>query len=130
MLEGVKPDSVQDVVLNGVPLRMDALDWGKKHLIIQFQLPGVLVMNDSSEPLTDEVCGPDTGWSQPRTLAPGAFDQYRVPYALTWRRRLPTETQFYTLPMGKEISFRTDPKPGMVLVNHVDDLQDAQLVPR
>ena len=130
LIEGVKPDSAQDVVLNGVPLRMDALDWNKKHLVIQLQLPGVLVTNDSNETITYEVRGPYTDWSKSRTLAPGEFEEHRVPYALTWRRRLPAETQFYTLPMGKEISFRTDPKPGMVLVRHEDDLNEEALVPR
>ncbi len=130
LVEGGKPDSMQDVVLNGVPLRLDLLDWRNKHLVIQFQLPGVLLTNDSNESLTYEIRGPHTDWSKPRTLAPGEFDEYRVPYPLTWRRRGATETQFYTLPLGKEISFRTDPKPGMVLVKHAEELQDAQLVPR
>ena len=129
-VEGGKPDSVQDVVLNGVPLRLELLDWRKKHLVIQFQLPGVLLVNDSDETLTYEVRGPNTGWSKPRTLAPGEYDEYRVPYPLTWRRRTGTETQLYTLPLGKEISFRTDPNPGMVLVKHADDPDEAQLVPR
>ena len=87
-------------------------------------------MNDSNQSLTYEVRGPNTGWSKSRTLAPGEYDEYRVPYPLTWRRRTGTETQFYTLPLGKEISFRTDPNPGMVLVKHADDPDEAQLVPR
>jgi poly(3-hydroxybutyrate) depolymerase len=130
LLEGVKPDSVHDVVLNGVPLRMDAMDFVKKHLVVQYQLPGVLVANDSNEPLTYEVRGPYTDWSKPRTLAPGDFDEYRVPYALTWRRRSTTETQLYTLPLGKEVSFRTIPTPGMVLVRHDDELAEEKIVPR
>lgn len=130
LLEGVSPDAVHDVVLNGVPLRMDAMDWNKKHLVVQYQLPGVLLKNDSSEPLTYEVRGPLTGWSQPRTLAPGESDEYRVTYPLTWRRRMPTETQFYTLPLGKEVSYRTEPKPGMVLVKHDEELKEEKLVPR
>lgn len=130
LLEGVKPDAVHDVVLNGVPLRMDAMDWVKRHVVVQYQLPGLLVTNDSTEPLTYEVRGPYTDWSQPRTLAPGDFDEYRVPYSLTWRRRLPAKTQFYTLPLGKEFSFRTDPTPGMVLVKHEDELEEEKIVPR
>lgn len=130
LLEGVKPDSAQDVVLNGVPLRMDAMNWTNRHIVIQFQLPGVLLANDSSEPLTYEVRGPYSEWSKSRTLAPGDFDLYRVPYALTYRRRMPTETQFYTLPMGRESSFRTDPTPGVVLVNHREDLEETHIIPR
>lgn len=130
LLEGVKPDAVHDVVLNGVPMRMDGMDWVNQHLVVQYQLPGVLVTNDSKEELTYEVRGPYTGWSQPRTLAPGQVDEYRVPYALTWRRRGESETQFYTLPMGKEISYRTNPKPGMVLVNHSEELQEERIVPQ
>ncbi len=129
LLEGVKPEATADVVLNGVPLRLNHMDWSKKHLVSQYQLPGVLVSNDSNEPLTYEVRGPYTGWSQPRTLEPGDFDEYRVPYALTWRRRVGTETQSYTLPLGKEISFRIDPKPGMVLVNHKEELEEEPVVP-
>lgn len=130
LLEGVKPDSVHDVVLNGVPLRMDAMDWVKQHLVVQYQLPGVLVRNDSTEPLTYEVRGPYTEWSKPRTLAPGEVDEYRVPYQLTWRRQVGNEWQMYTLPLGKEIAFRTLPKPGMVLVNHSEALQEEKVVPR
>lgn len=130
LLEGVKPDAVHDVVMNGVPMRMDAMDWVKGHLVVQYQLPGLMVSNDSSEPLTYEVRGPYTDWSKPRTLAPGDFDEYRVPYALTWRRRTDTEVQYYTLPMGKEISYRIDPKPGMVLVNHSEGLEEEKIVPR
>jgi poly(3-hydroxybutyrate) depolymerase len=129
LLEGVKPDSVQDVVLNGVPLRMDAMDYVKKHLVVQYQLPGVLVTNDSNEPLTYEVRGPFSEWSKPRTLPPGESDEYRVPYALTWRRRMENETQLYTLPLGKEISFRIDPKPNMVLVKHSEELEEERIVP-
>lgn len=130
LLEGVKPDAVHDVVLNGVPLRMDAMNWLNKHLVVQYQLPGVMVSNDSAEALTYEVRGPFTDWSKPRTLAAGEFDEYRVPYALTWRRRSDAEVQYYTLPMGKEISYRLDPKPGMVLVNHEEELQEERIVPQ
>lgn len=130
LLEGVKPDAVHDLVMNGVPLRMDSMDWVKQHLVVQYQLPGVLLTNDSGEELTYEVRGPYTGWSKPRTLAPGSFDEYHVPYALTWRRRTDSETQFYTLPMGREISYRLEPKPGMVLVNHEEELQEEKLVPQ
>lgn len=130
LLEGVKPDSVHDAVVNGVPLRMDGLDWVKQHLVVQYQLPGVLVTNNTKEPLTYEVRGPYTGWSQPRTLAAGGFDEYRVPYPLTWRRRTDTDTQFYTLPLGKEISYRADPKPGLVLVNQEEELMEERIVPQ
>jgi poly(3-hydroxybutyrate) depolymerase len=130
LLEGVKPDAVHDVVMNGVPLRMDAMDWSKKHLVVQYQLPGVMVSNDSGEAVTYEVKGPYTDWSKSRTLAPGDFDEYRVPYALTWRRRSDAEVQYYTLPMGKEISYRIDPKPGMVLVNHAEEFQEERIVPQ
>ena len=130
LLDGVKPEGVADMVMNGVPLRLDVMDWRKDHLVTQYQLPGMLVANDSEQPLTYEVRGPFTGWSKPRTLAPGEFDEYRVPYAMTWRRREGAETQLYTLPLGKEFSFRRDPKPGMVLVNHDDDLQEERFVPQ
>jgi poly(3-hydroxybutyrate) depolymerase len=130
LLEGVKPDSAQDVMLNGVPLRMDAMDWVKKHLVVQYQLPGVMLSNNSSEPLTYEVRGPISDWSKTRTLAPGDFDVYRVPYALTWRSRSPDEPLLHTLPMGREISFLKDPKPRMVLVNHSEALEETHFVPR
>lgn len=130
LLEGVKPDSVHDAVLNGVPVRMDAMDWVQQHLIIQYQLPGVLVTNDSPESLTYEVRGPHTDWSKSRTLKPGEFDEYHVPYSLTWRRRGAGDVaQLYTLPMGKEVSYRTDPKPGMVLINP-EDLDEDRIVPQ
>ncbi|MBS0203753.1 MAG: hypothetical protein JSS49_12685 [Planctomycetes bacterium] len=130
LLDGVKPEGVRDMEVAGVPLRLDALDWRQDHLVTQYQLPGVLVANDSKEPLTYEVRGLNTGWSKPRTLAPGEFDEYRVPYALTWRRRGDAETQFYTLPMGKEFSYRIDPKPGLVLLKPDDGLEEERLVPQ
>lgn len=130
LLDGVKPEGVRDMVAGGVPLRLDLMDWRKDHLVTQYQLPGVLIANDSKEALTYEVRGLNTGWGKPRTLAPGEFDEYRVPYALTWRRRGDAETQFYTLPMGKEFSYRTDPKPGLVLVKDDVELQEERLVPQ
>ena len=130
LLEGVKPDAVHDVVLNGVPLRMDAMDFVKKHLVVQYQLPGVLVTNDSNADLVYEVRGPLTDWSKPRTLAPGESDEYRVPYSLTWRRRMENQAQLYTLPLGKEGSFRVDPVPNMVLVNHAEELAEERIVPQ
>ena len=130
LLDGVRPEGVPDMVLQGVPLRLDVLDWRKNHVVSQYQLPGVIVANDSNEPLTYEVRGPHTGWSVPRTLQPGAFDEYRTPYPITWRRQAGTETQLYTLPLGKEFSFRIDPKPGMVIVKYHDVLKEERLVPQ
>lgn len=130
LLEGVKPDSAQDVVLNGVPLRMDNMDWVKKHLVVQYQLPGLIVRNDSKESIEYEICGPSLNWGKPRTLKPGEFDEYRVPYPLTWRRRTATETQMYKLTLGNEFSYQTTPKPGLVAVNRGSKLSEELLVPR
>jgi hypothetical protein len=116
-LEGVRPTSVADVMLNGVAMRMESLDWVNRHLVVQYQLPGILLVNDSDEPVTYEIRGPGSAWSEPRTLGPKHYDEFRVPHALTWRCRMASETLFYTLPLGREISYRTSPKPGMVLVN-------------
>ena len=130
LLDGVRPEGVPDMVVHGVPLRLDVLDWRKDHVVTQYQLPGVLISNDSNKPLVYEVRGPYTGWSVPRTLAPGEFDEYRSSYPLTWRRQEGTVAQLYTLPIGKEFSYRIDPKPGMVLVKHSDDLKEERMMPQ
>jgi poly(3-hydroxybutyrate) depolymerase len=130
ILDGVKPDNVSDVVMHGICLRMETMDWRKDHVVIQYQLPGVLVTNDSNQPLTYEVRGPDTDWSASRTLKPGGFDQYRVPYPMTWRRRDGAASQLYTLPLGSEYSFRINPKPSLVLVTHENRLHEERMVPQ
>ena len=130
LLEGVKPESAFDLVMNGVPLRLDTLNWVNQHLVIQYELPGILLWNDSNESLTYEVRGPDKDWSAPLTLEPGEFDAKVAPYDLTWRRRTPTETQFFTLPMGKEFSYRNEDKPGLVIVNHDEQLEETRIIPQ
>lgn len=58
----------------------------------------------------------------------GEHHELKVSYPLTWRRRLPTTTLFYTLPIGREASVRDAPTPGVVLVRDeiaLDDIADA-----
>ena len=118
----------KDLDLIGVPLRLEQLDRSAGHLIVRQQLPGIVVTNSTQEPLTYEVRGPFTDWGQPRTIDPGQRHEYRVPYPLTWRRRLPTTTLFYTLPMGREASCRDVPTPGLVLVK--DELKLNAAAPK
>ena len=111
----------KDLDLIGVPLRLERLDRAGGLFIVRQELPGIVVSNATKEPLTYEVRGPFTDWGRPRTIDPGKRHEYRVPYPLTWRRRLPTTTLFYTLPLGREASCRDTPTPGLVLVK--DELQ-------
>ena len=115
----------KDLDLIGVPLRLEQLDRSNGHLIVRQQLPSIVVTNSTTEPLTYEVRGPFTDWGRPRTIEPGQRHEYRVPYPLTWRRRLPTTTQFYTLPLGREASCRDLPTPGLVLVKDELKLNEA-----
>ena len=103
-------------VLAGVPLRLEDFAREDRYLVFRHRVPAIRMTNDTQEPLTYETRGPLSDWSQPRTLPPGEHHEYRVPYPLTWRRRLPTTTLMYTLPLGREASFRDDPSPGLVLV--------------
>ena len=66
----------------------------------------------------------------PRTLAPGEHNEFKVPYPLTWRHRLPTTTLFYTLPIGREASVRNAPTPSVVLVRDEIDLDNIADAPR
>lgn len=118
----------KDLDLIGVPLRLEQLDRAGGLLIVRQELPGIVVSNSTKEPLTYEVRGPFTDWGRPRTIEPGERHEYRVPYPLTWRRRLPTTTLFYTLPLGREASCRDMPTPGLVLVK--DELELNAAVPK
>ena len=118
----------KDLDLIGVPLRLEQLDRAGGLLIVRQELPGIVVSNSTKEPLTYEVRGPFTDWGRPRTIDPGERHEYRVPYPLTWRRRLPTTTLFYTLPLGREASCRDMPTPGLVLVK--DELELNAAVPK
>lgn len=113
---GGKLVPMKDIALAGVPFRLEGIVREGGYLVFQSRVPAIRMTNDTQEPLTYETRGPFTDWSQPRTLAPGEHHEYRVSYPLTWRRRLPTTSLFYTLPLGREASFRDDPSPGLVLV--------------
>ncbi len=118
----------KDLDLIGVPLRLEQLDRSAGQLIVRQQLPGIVVTNSTPEPLTYEVRGPFSDWGRSRTIDPGQRHEYRVPYPLTWRRRLPTTTLFYTLPLGREASCRDLPTPGLVLVK--DELKLNATIPK
>ncbi len=118
----------RDLDLIGVPLRLERLDRSAGLLIVGQELPGIIINNSTEDTLTYEVRGPFTDWAQPRKIEPGQRHEYRVPYPLTWRRRLPTTTLFYTLPLGREASCRDVPTPGLVLVK--DELTPNATAPK
>ncbi len=118
----------KDLDLIGVPLRLEDIDRTAGLFVIRQELPGIVITNSTDDRLTYEVRGPFTDWAQPRTIEPGQRHEYRVPYPLTWRRRLPTTTLFYTLPLGREASCRDLPTPGLVLVK--DEIKPIAASPK
>jgi poly(3-hydroxybutyrate) depolymerase len=118
----------KDLDLIGVPLRLENIERAENLLIVRQELPGILVTNSTTEPFAYEVRGPFTEWGRPRTIEPGQSHEYRVPYPLTWRRRLPETTLLYTLPLGREASCRDTPHPGLVLVR--DELPSEKAAPK
>lgn len=130
LMEGVKPDSTPDFVMNDVPLRMNDLNWVNQHIVIQLQLPGVRLSNNSTEPLVYEIRGQNTDWSPVQTLAPGDSVIHPATSDVTWRRRSQTDTMTYTLPMGKEFSFRNQTKPELVTIRQTAELEESTIVPR
>ena len=128
--EGNKPVPLQDLALGGVPFRMEEFTWSESCLVMRAKIPAIVVTNDTDKPMTFETRGPFTDWTAPLTLAAGEHSEFKVPYPLTWRRRLPTTTLFYTLPIGREASVRDAPTPGVVLIKDEIDLADIADAPR
>ena len=128
--EGNKPRPSNDILVGGVPWRLEEFGWSSGHLVFRHRVPPIRLRNDGEEPLTYEVRGPLSDWSPPRTLAPGEHHEFTVPYPLTWRRRLPTTTLFYTLPLGREASSRDTPTPGLVLVKDEIEFTEKDEAPQ
>jgi len=109
---------VNDVDVMGIPLRLEQIARAEGATIVRQQLPGILVTNSTSQPMTYEVRGPLTYWGKRYTLAAGEQQEYQVPYPLTWRSRLSktAPATYYTLPMGREAAFRERPALSLVLL--------------
>ena len=122
--EGEKPIASKDIMLAGVPWRLEEFGWSAGHLVFRHRVPPIRVTNSSNEPLTYEVRGPLSDWGPPRTLASGEHHEIKVPFPLTWRRRLPTTTLSYTLPLGREVTSRDTPTPSLVILKDEIDLNE------
>ena len=128
--EGNKPLVKNDIVLAGVPFRLDEFTWLNGCLTLRAKVPPIVVTNDTEQTLTYETRGPFTDWSPSRALAPGKHDEFHVPYSLIWRRRLPTTTLSYTLPLGRVASSLDLPTPHLVLVKDVLEFTEKTEAPK
>ncbi len=108
--------TAKDFDLLGVPLRLESVDRSEGLLFVQQQVPGIVVNNSSTEPMTYRVREPFAHWSALQQIAPGERFEHHARYPLIWQSQHSGQTLTYTLPLGREAAFRDQPHPGLNLV--------------
>ncbi len=106
----------KDFDLIGVPLRLEKLDRSEGLLFVQQQIPGIVVTNSTTTPMTYQVRAPFTPWGPVQPIAPGERLEHSTLYPLLWQCQHSGKTQLHTLPMGREASFHDQPTPELVLL--------------
>jgi len=103
--------AIPDVQFATTRLRLEDLGSVGPVLTGVFQVPTIKLSNKSEEDFVYETKGPYSGWGGPYTLKPGTYQEYDIPYPLTYRHRGPKGTEVYSLYTGSHSEF-TVPKDG------------------
>ncbi len=104
--------AVEDLEFGQARLSLDDAGWSSPHLYVDFASPSIKLTNSHDEPLVYETKGPYSRWGGPYTLEPGESHVFKVPYAMSFRRRLDSRFQEYTLPVGSHSEFRVPSSGG------------------
>ena len=108
--------SRKDFDLIGVPLRLEKLDRSEGLLFVQQQIPGIVVTNSTTKPMTYQVRAPFAQWGPVQPIAPGERLEHRALYPLLWQCQHSEKPLLHTLPMGRESAFQDQPTPELILL--------------